>query len=84
MREHAIIQKKVVNLDNAGHTFITCEWADCFKPGYELHQVRINYGTPGYSHILRYVFCTERHKMLFVHSHRRYGRLPPGWKMSVI
>jgi hypothetical protein len=46
--------------------------------------VRVDYGTPGYPHVLNYVFCSDRHKMYFVHSHRAYGHLPPGHKMSVI
>jgi hypothetical protein len=83
-REHAIITRKVVNTDNAGKTFIRCAWDDCEKPGYQLHLVRVDYGAPGVPHVLNYVFCSDRHKMYFVHSHRAYGRLPPGWKMSVI
>lgn len=84
MPGHAIIHKKVINLDHDGDRKILCAWDECDKHGYELHKVRVNYGTPGNPHILNYVFCTERHKGYFIHSHRKYGNLPPGQRLSCI
>lgn len=84
MREHAIIAKKVINHDLGG-THVMCGWEDCERDGVELHKVRINYGKPGYpDQIVNHVFCSDRHKMYFVHSHRSYGNLPPGYRMSTI
>lgn len=80
---HAIIHKKVINHDRGG-SYVLCAWADCEKDGYELFKVRVNYGTSAAPHVLNYVFCSERHRQYFVHSHRAYGHLPPGHKMSVI
>lgn len=79
---HAVITKKVVNHDRGG-TFVACAWDDCDKDGYELFKVRVNYGTAAVPHVVNYVFCSERHKGYWVHSHRAYGHLPPGQKMSV-
>lgn len=84
MREHAILHKKVINLDHAGDRKIMCAWDECDRDGYELHQVRVNYGTAATPHVLKYVFCTERHKQFFINSHRRYGNLPPGYRLSTI
>lgn len=83
-REHAIIEKKVINLDHAGTRHVMCAWDDCENDGVELHQVRINYGTPVTPHVVRHVFCSERHKQYWINSVRSYGRLPPGYRRSVI
>lgn len=77
------VTKRVVNLDRGG-TFVKCAWDDCEKDGYELHKVRVNYGTNACPHVVSYVFCSDRHKQYWIHSHRAYGHLPPGCKMSVI
>lgn len=84
MREHAIITKKVINLDHAGNRKVMCAWADCDRDGYELHKVRVNYGTDAIPDVLNYVFCSDRHKQYFIHSHRQYGHLPPGHRLSTI
>jgi len=83
-RQHAIIEKKVINLDASGDRHIICGWDDCERDGVDLHQVRINYGTARYPQIIKHVFCTNRHKMFFVTSHVHYGRLPPGYRRSFI
>lgn len=84
MREHAILHKKVINLDHDGDRKVKCAWDECDRDGYEMHKVRVNYGTPEMPHILNYVFCTERHKQYFLNSHRKYGRLPEGYRLSTI
>jgi len=78
------VSKKVVNMDHAGDRFVMCAWDECEKDGYELYKVRVNYGTPGAPHILSYVFCCERHRQYWIHNHRSYGNLPPGYRMSCI
>lgn len=84
-RSHAILEKKVINHDRGG-THVACAWDDCEKDGVDLHQVRINYGKADTPHIVKHVFCSERHKMFFVEGARvgRYGKLPPGYKRSII
>jgi hypothetical protein len=46
--------------------------------------VRINYGKDGTPHVVKHVFCTERHKQFFINSVKSYGNLPPGFKRSFI
>lgn len=58
--------------------FLPCCWDDCDRPGYDLHQARVNEGTAGYPSIVKYVFCSERHKVLWAYGHRHYGKLPTG------
>ena len=85
MREHAVIQKKVINMDHDGDRKVACAWDDCDRDGYELYKCTVNYGKPGHSdHIVRYVFCSERHRQFWIHGHRAYGKLPPGYRMSTI
>ncbi len=84
-REHALISKPVINLDHDGTRHIMCAWDTCERDGYELHKVVTNNAAPGKPpNLLRYVFCTERHKMYWVNSHRSYGNLPPGYARSYI
>jgi hypothetical protein len=84
MREHAILHKKVINLDHAGDRHVMCAWDDCEKDGVELHKVRVNYGSASAPHIVNHVFCTERHLQYWVNSTKKYGQLPPGYKLSRI
>lgn len=58
------VHKKVISHDT-GNALLCC-YRDCEDYGYELYKVRINYGAPGYPHIVQYVFCSETHKMYFV------------------
>lgn len=82
--EHAIIQKKVINLDeggwgtptNSGTHFVMCSWSDCENPGYELYKVRVATHKEGYEErFMNYVFCCERHKLWWIDEVRRmrYG-----------
>jgi hypothetical protein len=85
MREHALIHKPVINLDHGGTRHIMCAWEECEKDGYELNKVVVNEAGDGYpAALVTYVFCTERHKMYWVNSHRSYGMLPPGYRRSYI
>jgi hypothetical protein len=83
-REHAIIQKKIINLDHGGSRHVMCAWDDCGNDGVELHQTRVNYGTSDNPHIVKHVFCSERHRQFWINSVRNYGNLPPGFKRSFI
>ncbi len=82
--EHAKVEKKVINLDHAGDRKVMCAWDLCEKDGYDLHQVRINYGTPVFPRVVKHVFCTERHKQMWINNRRDYGNLPPGFRRSFI
>jgi hypothetical protein len=82
--DHGIVEKRVINLDHAGDRHVMCAWDDCERDGFDLHQVRINYGKAGTPHVVKHVFCTERHKQFFINSHRAYGVLPPGYRRSFI
>lgn len=90
-REHAILEKKVINLDHQGDRHVMCAWDDCTNDGVELHKVVINYGTAATPHNVNHVFCSERHKQFFIEGSKhddqgnpRYGRLPPGYRRSFI
>lgn len=82
--EHARIQKKVINLDHDGTRKVMCAWDFCENDGYDLHQVRIQYGTPAYPQVVKHVFCCERHKQYWLNNIRNYGNLPPGFRRSII
>jgi hypothetical protein len=83
-RDHAIVNKTVINLDHGGAKHVMCAWDTCEKDGYELNQVRINYGKPGTPQIVKHVFCTERHRQYFINQLHGYGRLPSGYRLSII
>jgi hypothetical protein len=83
--QHAINQKVVINLDHQGDRHVMCAWDECDRDGYELHKVVVNDAADGYPpRYMRFVFCSERHKMYWVNSHKKYGDLPPGYKRSTI
>jgi hypothetical protein len=65
------VHKKVISRDT-GNALLCC-WTDCEKYGYDLYQAKVNYGTPGYPHVVKYVFCSETHKMYWVRSGQRTG-----------
>lgn len=81
------IYKKVLNRDRAGEThWIPCAWDTCENQGYDLFKTRFHDHNPGYpcaapgaKHVW-YIFCNERHKQYWVHSHRSLGNLPAGMK----
>jgi hypothetical protein len=86
MREHAIIQKKVINLDHAGDRNVMCAWDICERDGYEMHKIRLRDSAPGVVPVktITYVFCTERHKQYWINSTSKYGNLPPGYARSIL
>lgn len=67
------IHKKVLNRES--EVWLLCCWDTCEKPGYELYKV-IQHAS--LDEDVCYVFCTERHKQYWLHSHIRYGALPSG------
>ena len=79
--------KKVLSLDKArsGETrWLPCCWDDCERTGTTLYQTRfhdhsphVSCETPWVKHVW-YVFCSERHKQLFLNGHHEYGKLASG------
>lgn len=70
-------------------TWIPCCWFECDRDGYELykaifHEHGRNYTCdhPAAAHI-NFVFCSERHKQLYLHSHVQMGQLPPGYRLAI-
>lgn len=80
----ARVHKCIINHDAQGDRHIKCAWDECERDGYELHKVRVNYGSNDYPQVTNYVFCTERHRQYWIYGHRRYGNLPPGYRLSTI
>lgn len=74
--------KKVLSFSSG--TWIKCNWFECDKPGYELHKTvfhehakNIACHDPRAGHV-NFIFCSERHRQLYLHSHISLGDLPPG------
>lgn len=65
---------------------LVCMWEQCEKPGRTEYDVIVtehdpsdhgkNLLTPNRTHFL---FCSHRHKMYFVNSHKDMGNLPVGY-----
>jgi hypothetical protein len=97
---HAILQKKVINLDHAGDRNIMCAWDTCTNDGYESFKVRVRTHAEGEPEFIQtkdgnylpnfrymnYVFCTERHKRYWLESIHpgRFGHLPKGYRLSIL
>jgi hypothetical protein len=82
---HAIIQRKVINLDHDGNRNIMCGWDTCERDGFEMHKVVTNDSAPGYPpKYMTYVFCSERHKQYWVNSIHDCNNLPAGYKSSIL
>jgi hypothetical protein len=82
---HAIIQKKVINLDHDGDRHVACAWDTCEKDGFEMYKVVEHEGAPGYEkRDIAYVFCTERHKQYWLHSTVSCNNLPPGYRGRIL
>lgn len=71
------VSKPVINKQTGAH--LPCCWMDCWRDGVEVHKVRVRSGEEA----LDYVFCSERHRQFFIHSHRAQGMLPPGYRLAV-
>jgi hypothetical protein len=83
---HAIINKKVINMDHGGAKHVMCAWDTCERDGYQNNRVRVNNGTPTEPRYMNYIFCTNRHKMYWLASMRsgNNNNLPAGYKRSII
>ncbi len=68
--------------------WIPCCWFECERDGVELHKTILHDHAPSYpcdhpmSQHVNFVFCSERHKQLYLHSHVEMGKLPPGFKLA--
>lgn len=86
--QHARIDKCVINMDQGGERsdgHIMCGWDECDKQGFDTNRVQVNDAASGYEpRIMKWVFCSEKHKQFFVYSTTHYGQLPPGYKRSSI
>jgi hypothetical protein len=72
---HAIILKKVINLDHGGAKHVMCAWDTCERDGYENNKVVTRESAPGYPlKTISYVFCSEKHRNYFIDQAR--GMLP--------
>jgi hypothetical protein len=66
------VHKKVISLDT-GRALLCC-WTDCERYGYDLYKAQVNYAAEGFPpEIVKYVFCSETHKMYWVRSGQRTG-----------
>lgn len=50
---------------------LPCCWDDCERDGYD--EIKVVVKEPQKQ--LHYVFCSERHKRLYLNAHHDYGRL---------
>jgi hypothetical protein len=73
MPERGRVRKALINMQTGAH--LACCWEDCRRDGVQLHQVRVREGES----TVTYVFCSERHKQYYLHSHVSYGNLPAGY-----
>jgi hypothetical protein len=85
--EHARIAKPVLSRD--AERWLTCCWFDCDQLSYDLHKAVVHdharglpCSDPDASHP-QYTFCSDRHKMYWVNSHRSMGNLPPGERLRI-
>ena len=66
--------RKVYNV-STGRRLMCC-WDTCERDGVTLYETRVREGVQN----TIYVFCSERHKMLWVNSSRDLGKLPKGYR----
>ena len=87
------MKKGVLSMDKAarGETvWLRCCWEDCEKQGVDSNKARFHdhpkvfsCNDPDAKH-LWYVFCSERHRQLFLNSHRSNGNLPLGERGRIL
>lgn len=81
------VAKKVFSFGS--DTWIRCAWFECSKDGYELYKTVFHEHAKNLpcnherSEHVNFVFCSERHRQYFVHSHVDMGNLPPGYAKSI-
>lgn len=84
---HARLHQKVVITEGlwTGEK-IFCAWEDCDNDGYFCHRVRVNYGQhpTGEPWVTTYIFCSERHRQYWIHSHHNNGHLPQGYRLTIL
>lgn len=83
----ARIAKKV--LSGTTGQWIRCAWFECDRDGVELHKARfhehartMSCAHPLSKHV-HFIFCSERHRQYYLHSHRDMWNLPPGYANSL-
>jgi hypothetical protein len=63
---------------------IMCCWNDCVEPGHEEHKVVVRERKSEVDlstmETLTYIFCCQKHKHYYVHSHLDLGNVPTGYK----
>lgn len=81
-------EKPVLSMDTGN--WIMCAWSDCERRGVQsnmsvLHDHAKGLGCdhPDAKHP-RYIFCTNRHKQFFDHSHIELGKLPAGYRSTIL
>lgn len=83
--QHAIVQRKIINLDHDGDRKVACAWDTCERDGYETNKVVTNDSAPGYpAKYMTYVFCSERHKQYWLNSIHDCNNLPAGYKSGIL
>jgi uncharacterized protein YodC (DUF2158 family) len=69
--------------------WIRCAWFECGKDGYEMHKSVFHEhdrALPCDHHLsahINFVFCSERHKQYYLHSHIDLWNLPKGHKSTL-
>lgn len=86
---HARNEKRVIVNEGENNpqtgTRIFCAWDDCDRDGFELYKLVVNYAKPGFPpYRTTYVFCSERHRLYFLNSHRDFGNLPAGTRSALL
>jgi hypothetical protein len=85
--QHARITRPVLSLD--ADRWLTCCWFECEKASYDLHKAVVHDHARGLccdhpdARHPQYAFCSERHKMYWVNSHRAMGNLPAGDRLRI-
>lgn len=70
---------------NAAGKRLPCCWADCWEPGDNRYRVEVPHDAPKFKgEKLVYIFCTERHRMLWLEANRpgRLGMAAAGQRRS--
>lgn len=60
---------------------LPCCWDECVSLAHDENKVVVT--DPGAAKKVHYIFCTERHRDYWLHSHKSMGNLPPGSKLKV-
>lgn len=81
------VAKKVWS--HGSQNWIRCAWFECEKQGYELYKAVFHEHArdlpchhPRSEHV-NFIFCSERHKQYYMHSHISMGNLPKGFVKSL-